>query len=80
MAYYTGDIAVDTETLGLIPRRDRLCVVQLSPGDGSADVIQIASGQKRAPNLVALAQRTGSCANCSTTGVSTLPCSTMPSA
>jgi ribonuclease D len=54
MAYYTGDIAVDTETLGLIPRRDRLCVVQLSPGDGSADVIQIASGQKRAPNLVAL--------------------------
>jgi ribonuclease D len=54
MAYYTGDIAVDTETLGLIPRRDRLCVVQLSPGDGSADVIQIAKGQKRAPNLVAL--------------------------
>lgn len=54
MALYTGDIAVDTETLGLVPRRDRLCVVQLSPGDGSADVIQIASGQKRAPNLVAL--------------------------
>jgi ribonuclease D len=54
MAHYTGDIAIDTETLGLVPRRDRLCVVQLSPGDGSADVIQIASGQKRAPNLVAL--------------------------
>lgn len=54
MARYTGDIAIDTETLGLIPRRDRLCVVQLSSGDGSADVIQIASGQKRAPNLVAL--------------------------
>lgn len=54
MARYTGDIAIDTETLGLVPRRDRLCVVQLSPGDGSADVIQIASGQKRAPNLVAL--------------------------
>ncbi|WP_394691206.1 ribonuclease D [Hoeflea sp.] len=54
MALYTGDIAVDTETLGLVPRRDRLCVVQLSPGDGSADVVQIASGQKRAPNLVAL--------------------------
>ncbi|SOE17172.1 ribonuclease D [Hoeflea halophila] len=54
MAFYTGDIAVDTETLGLVPRRDRLCVVQLSPGDGSADVIQIAAGQKRAPNLVAL--------------------------
>ena len=54
MARYTGDIAVDTETLGLVPRRDRLCVVQLSPGDGSADVVQIAAGQKRAPNLVAL--------------------------
>lgn len=53
-ARYTGDIAIDTETLGLVPRRDRLCVVQLSPGDGSADVIQIAAGQKKAPNLVAL--------------------------
>lgn len=51
---YTGDIAIDTETLGLIPRRDRLCVVQLSPGDGSADVVQIAAGQKKAPNLVAM--------------------------
>ncbi|OCW55987.1 ribonuclease D [Hoeflea olei] len=54
MALYTGDIAIDTETLGLVPRRDRLCVVQLSPGDGSADVIQIAAGQTRAPNLVKL--------------------------
>ncbi|MBC7281692.1 ribonuclease D [Hoeflea sp.] len=54
MARYTGDIAVDTETLGLVPRRDRLCVVQLSPGDGSADVIQIAKGQTSAPNLVSL--------------------------
>lgn len=53
-AHYKGDIAIDTETLGLIPRRDRLCVVQLSPGDGSADVIQIAKGQKEASNLVAL--------------------------
>ena len=53
-ARYTGDIAIDTETLGLVPRRDRLCVVQLSPGDGSADVIQIAAGQTAAPNLVAL--------------------------
>jgi ribonuclease D len=53
-ARYTGAIAIDTETLGLIPRRDRLCVVQLSPGDGSADVIQIAKGQKEAPNLVAM--------------------------
>lgn len=54
MARYSGDIAIDTETLGLVPRRDRLCVVQLSPGDKSADVIQIAAGQTRAPNLAAL--------------------------
>src|SRR5690606_3304364 len=53
-ARYTGAIAIDTETLGLVPRRDRLCVVQLSPGDGSADVIRIAAGQKDAPNLIAL--------------------------
>ncbi|MBW3097751.1 ribonuclease D [Pseudohoeflea coraliihabitans] len=53
-ARYTGDIAIDTETLGLIPRRDRLCVVQLSPGDGTADVIQIAAGQRQAPHLTAL--------------------------
>jgi len=53
-ARYTSAIAIDTETLGLIPRRDRLCVVQLSPGDGSADVIQIAKGQTEAPNLVAM--------------------------
>lgn len=55
LANYDVDaIAIDTETLGLNPHRDRLCVVQLSPGDGTADVIQIAPGQKRAPNLVAL--------------------------
>lgn len=53
-ARYQGDIAIDTETLGLKPHRDRLCVVQLSPGDGTADVIQIAKGQKRAPVLAAL--------------------------
>lgn len=53
-ARYTGAVAIDTETLGLIPRRDRLCVVQLSPGDGTADIIKIASGQTRAPNLVAM--------------------------
>jgi ribonuclease D len=53
-ARYSGAVAIDTETLGLIPRRDRLCVVQLSPGDGTADVIRIAAGQTHAPNLVAL--------------------------
>ncbi len=48
---YKGAVAIDTETMGLDPHRDRLCVVQLSPGDGSADVVQIAAGQKQAPNL-----------------------------
>ena len=42
-------VAIDTETLGLEVKRDRLCVVQLSRGDGSADVVQIAPGQKHAP-------------------------------
>ncbi|MDB5572668.1 MAG: ribonuclease [Hyphomicrobiales bacterium] len=46
-----ASVAIDTETLGLRPHRDRLCVVQLSTGDGSADVVQIAGGQARAPNL-----------------------------
>ncbi len=50
--YKPGDsVAIDTETLGLQPHRDRLCVVQLSTGDGSADVVQIAKGQTSAPNL-----------------------------
>ncbi|MEO9615661.1 MAG: ribonuclease D [Nitratireductor sp.] len=52
--YDVDAIAIDTETLGLNPHRDRLCVVQLSPGDGTADVIQIDKGQKKAPNLVSL--------------------------
>jgi ribonuclease D len=50
--YNVDAVAIDTETLGLNPHRDRLCVVQISPGDGSADVIQIAKGQTEAPNLV----------------------------
>lgn len=53
--HYRGEaVAIDTETLGLKPHRDRLCVVQLSPGDGTADVVQIEKGQKEAPNLAAL--------------------------
>ena len=48
---YSASVAIDTETMGLDPSRDRLCVVQLSPGDGSADVVQIAPGQKDAPNI-----------------------------
>jgi len=48
---YKGAVAIDTETMGLDPYRDRLCVVQLSPGDGSADVVQIAAGQSKAPHI-----------------------------
>ncbi len=47
-------VAIDTETMGLDPRRDRLCVVQLSSGDGDAHLVQIAKGQRHAPNLEAL--------------------------
>lgn len=52
--YQVDAVAIDTETLGLNPHRDRLCVVQISPGDGTADVVQIEAGQKKAPNLVKL--------------------------
>jgi len=51
LSRYTTSVAIDTETLGLNPHRDRLCVVQLSPGDGSADVVQIPRGPLEAPNL-----------------------------
>ena len=44
-------VAIDTETLGLELGRDRLCLVQLSRGDASAELVQIAAGQTRAPNL-----------------------------
>src|SRR5260370_6848714 len=51
---YTDSVAIDTETMGLDPHRDRLCVVQLSNGDGSADVVQIPKDHTDAPNLKAL--------------------------
>jgi ribonuclease D len=44
-------VAIDCETMGLIPARDRLCLVQLSAGDGDAHLVQVAPGQRRAPNL-----------------------------
>lgn len=44
-------VAIDTETMGLNPHRDRLCVVQLSSGDSDAHLVQIAKGQEDAPNL-----------------------------
>jgi ribonuclease D len=54
IAGYGDVVAVDTETLGLNPLRDRLCVVQLSAGDGSADVVQFPPGDSSAPNLARL--------------------------
>ena len=47
-------VAIDCETMGLNPHRDRLCVVQMSGGDGDAHIVQIAPGQRSAPNLAAM--------------------------
>jgi ribonuclease D len=52
--YKVGAVAIDTETMGLDVHRDRLCVVQLSPGDGTADVVQIAPGAPGGANIRAL--------------------------
>ena len=46
-----GTVAVDSETMGLQPGRDRLCLVQLSAGDGTAHLVQLAAGNYAAPNL-----------------------------
>jgi ribonuclease D len=54
LSRYGDMVAVDTETMGLDHHRDRLCVVQLSPGDGSADVVQIPRGGGEAAHLRAL--------------------------
>jgi ribonuclease D len=50
-AHFGESVAIDTETLGLVLQRDRLCAVQFSDGGGSADVVQIAPGQTRAKNI-----------------------------
>ncbi len=47
-------VAIDCETMGLNPHRDRLCVVQMSGGDGDAHLVQVAKGQSDAPNLCAM--------------------------
>lgn len=47
-------VAIDCETMGLNPHRDRLCLVQMSGGDGNAHLVQIAKGQSEAPNLAAM--------------------------
>jgi ribonuclease D len=51
---FGASVAVDTETQGLNPHRDRLCVVQLSAGDGVAHLVQLRAGAYDAPNLKAL--------------------------
>jgi len=47
-------VAIDCEAMGLNPHRDRLCVVQMSGGDGDAHIVQVSQGQTRAPNLCAM--------------------------
>jgi ribonuclease D len=47
-------VAIDTETMGLIPQRDRLCLIQLSSGDGNAHLVRISREQTTAPNLCAM--------------------------
>jgi ribonuclease D len=54
LSRYGREVAIDTETMGLDPHRDRLCVIQLSAGDGSADIVQLPQGAAAAPNLVQL--------------------------
>lgn len=51
---FGSSVAIDTETLGLNPLRDRLCLVQLSSGDGNAHLVQISAKPAGAPNLKAL--------------------------
>lgn len=51
---FPGVVAIDTEAMGLNPHRDRLCLVQLSAGDGVCHLVQFAPGQYDAPNLRAL--------------------------
>jgi ribonuclease D len=59
LSRYRQSVAIDTETMGLEHSRDRLCVVQLSPGDGTADVVQIPRGGALAPNLQSLLRDPG---------------------
>ena len=47
-------VAIDCETMGLNPHRDRLCLIQMSGGDGDAHIVQVAIGQTSAPNLTAM--------------------------
>ena len=67
-------VAVDTETMGLHPDRDRLCLVQLSAGDGNAHLVQFAPGDyRRRPNLRRLLADPA-CSRCSISRASISPC------
>ena len=57
---FSGAVAIDTETTGLNLKRDRLCLVQLSSGDGSAHLIRFSNQDYAAPNLSTLLQNPGS--------------------
>src|SRR6476661_5435830 len=54
LSRFRQSVAIDTETQGLNPHRDRLCLVQLSPGDGNTHLVQMPRGPHRAPRLAAL--------------------------
>jgi ribonuclease D len=54
LSRFGREVAIDTETMGLDPHRDRLCVIQLSAGDGSSDVVQLPADVNDAPNLKTL--------------------------
>ena len=56
---FGASVAIDCETMGLVPGRDRLCLVQLSFGDGDVHLVQIAKGQTSAPNLERLVSDPG---------------------
>ena len=69
-------VAIDTEAMGLNPHRDRLCLVQLSGGDGDAHLVQFAPGGYAAPRL-RTCSRTPTFSSCSILPASTLRCSTI---
>ena len=56
---FGASVAIDTETMGLNPHRDRLCLVQLSAGDGNAHLVQVARARTRRRNLGAAGRPRG---------------------
>ena len=56
---FGNSVAIDTETMGLKPHRDRLCLVQLSSGNGEAHIVQFDQEEYRATNLISILQNPG---------------------